>query len=209
VTRRKLSGSAPKETPELEVLPVTRERFSDLERLFGPRGACGGCWCMWWRLTAREFDAMKGEENRAALAALVDRGEVPGLLAYSGSEPVGWCSVAPRETFPRLERSRLLRRVDDERVWSIVCFYVARAERGRGVMTALVRGAIDYVESQGGRIVEAYPVVPKKERAPAVFLFPGTPGPFLAAGFREVARRSENRPMLRYVIGATPSGRVG
>ncbi len=150
MTRRKLSGSAPKETPELEVLPVTRERFSDLERLFGPRGACGGCWCMWWRLTAREFDAMKGEENRAALAALVDRGEVPGLLAYSGSEPVGWCSVAPRETFPRLERSRLLRRVDDEPVWSIVCFYVARAERGRGVMTALVRGAIDTCSPREG-----------------------------------------------------------
>jgi GNAT superfamily N-acetyltransferase len=191
----------------LEIVPVTAERFPDLERLFGPRGACGGCWCMWWRLTAKEFDTGTGDRNRAALRALVDRGEVPGLVALDGEEPVGWCAVAPREAFPRLERSRALKRIDDESVWSIVCFYVAKGHRRRGVMTALVRGAIEYVTAQGGRILEAYPVIPKKDRAPAVFLFPGTPGPFLAAGFREVARRSEGRPILRYAIRETERAR--
>ena len=115
---------------------------------------------MWWRLSGKEFAAKKGDGTRAALKALVDRGDVPGLLAYVDGEPVGWCSVGPREAFPRLERSRVLKRVDEEPVWSIVCFYVARAARGRGLMTELVQGAIEHVRRQGGRTIEAYPVVP-------------------------------------------------
>ena len=99
-----------------EFHPLTPDRWSDFEGLFGRHGAAGGCWCMWWRQTAREFDARKGESNRRAMKRIVTSGRTPGILAYHEGETVGWCSVAPREEFPRLERSRILKPLDDEPV---------------------------------------------------------------------------------------------
>ena len=98
--------------PRYTFRPLTRAEWQDLEDLFGPRGACGGCWCMWWRLTRAAFNAAKGKGNRGALKRLVDSGTVPGSLAYEGGRPVGWCSIAPRDHFPALDRSRVLARVD-------------------------------------------------------------------------------------------------
>jgi GNAT superfamily N-acetyltransferase len=112
---------------------------------------------MYWRLTRREFTEGQGEGNRRALKQIVDSGRVPGILAYSGREPVGWCSVAPREDFPSLERSTVLKRLDDKPVWSIVCFYIARGYRGKGVGEGLIGAAVAYVKRRGGKIVEAYP----------------------------------------------------
>jgi uncharacterized protein YndB with AHSA1/START domain len=106
---------------DLSIHPLTPDRWDDLETLFGPRGAIGGCWCMWWRQTRSEYDRQKGEGNRQAMRAIVASGEIPGLLAYSGGRPVAWCSVAPRTAYPSLDRSRVLQRVDDQPVWSIVC----------------------------------------------------------------------------------------
>ena len=111
---------------ELECHPLTKERWADLEKLFGERGACGGCWCMWWRLKRADFDRQKGNGNKKSLQAIIDSGEVPGILAYWRGEPVAWCSVAPREKFPVLDRSRVLKRVDETPVWSIVCFFVEK-----------------------------------------------------------------------------------
>jgi hypothetical protein len=155
---------------------------------------------MWWRLTAKQFEQQKGEANRRAMKRIVRSGEIPGLLAYHDGEPVGWCSVAPREAYPRLDRSRILKRVDDHPVWSVVCFFVAKAYRRRGVMRSLIEAAIDYVGSQGGATLEGYPTEPKGERSPDLFLFHGVPSAFLEAGFVEVARRSKNRPIMRYAI---------
>jgi len=184
----------------LEVHPATPDRWNDLERLFGPRGACGGCWCMWWRLTAKQFEQQKGEKNHRAMKRIVQSGEIPGLLAYADGKPVGWCSVAPRGAYPRLDRSRVLKRVDDAPVWSIVCFFVTNAYRRRGVMRRLIAAAIDYARSRGGTILEGYPTEPKGGRSPDLFLFHGVPSAFLEAGFVEVARRSQRRPIMRYVI---------
>jgi hypothetical protein len=103
----------------LEVHPVTPERWQDLEALFGERGACGGCWCMWWRLSRSQFEHQKGQQNREAFRAIVLSAEVPGLLAYKDGQPIAWCALAPRERYPVLERSRTLKRIDDEPVWSI------------------------------------------------------------------------------------------
>jgi GNAT superfamily N-acetyltransferase len=189
------------ETSNLEVHPLTPERWGDFERLFGPRGACGGCWCMWWRLPTREFNAGKREGNREVMRGLVEGGAVPGLLAVAGGEAVGWCAVAPRGDYRRLERSRTLAPVDDLPVWSVPCFFVARAWRGRGVGRRLLEGAVDHVRSCGGRIVEGYAVVPKKERMPDVFAYHGPLSLFRACGFEEVARRSEARPIVRRVLG--------
>ncbi len=184
-----------------EFHPLTPDRWGDFETLFGPRGACGGCWCMWWRLTRSEFDRMKGEANRQAMRALVESGRVPGILAYSGGAPVGWCSVAPREEFGALARSRVLHPVDDRPVWSVVCFFVDKAYRRRGLTVALLRAAVDYAAAHGATIVEGYPVEPKKADVPGLFIYTGTVSAFRKAGFVEVARGSPSRPVMQYVIG--------
>ncbi len=186
--------------PKLEIHPLTPERWGDLEALFGPRGACGGCWCMWWRLKRSEFEKRKGPKNQQALRRIVDSGEVPGLLAYVRGAPVAWCSLGPRERYPVLDRSRVLKRVDDQPVWSIVCFFVARAFRHRGVMVALLRAAVRYAKKQGARIIEGYPVEPRKARVPDAFAWVGTAAAFTQAGFEEVLRRSPTRPIMRYLV---------
>jgi len=185
------------ESLELEYHPLTPERWEDFEKLFGKRGACGGCWCMWWRQTSKEFNENKGENNRLAMKEIVRSGRVPGILAYHDGKPVGWCSVAPREDFPRLARSRGFKPVDDQPVWSVVCFFVAKKYRRKGVSDGLLGAAVDYVRRQGGRIVEGYPVEPKKDRVPDLFVFHGLASTFIKAGFEEVARRLERRPVMR------------
>lgn len=182
-------------------LPATPARWDDLERLFGPRGACGGCWCMHWRLSRREYEAGKGEKNRRMLQALVVAGDrPPGLLAYDGDAPVGWCAVAPREEYPTLERSRILKRVDDRPVWSVTCFFVARSHRRKGVATALLRAAVEFAAEHGAEAVEGYPVEPRSDEMPAVFAWTGTASAFGQVGFVEALRRSDTRPIMRYEI---------
>jgi GNAT superfamily N-acetyltransferase len=181
--------------------PLTPDRWDDLEALFGERGACGGCWCMFWRLTRSQYDAGKGEPNRRALREIVGSGRVPGILAYAGDEPVGWCAVEPREAYPALERSRTLKPVDERPVWSVTCFFVARPYRRRGVTPALLRAAVEHVRASGGRVVEGYPVEPKAESVPAAFAWTGFAAAFTGAGFTECARRSPTRPIMRYEIG--------
>ncbi len=183
----------------LEFHPVTADRWRDLETLFGPEGADGGCWCMWFRLRRRDFDRNSGEQNRQAMKGIVDSGEVPGLLAYAGGEPVGWVSLGPREKFPHLDHSRTLKRVDDQPVWSVVCFVVDKQYRRQGLMTKLLGAAIDYARERGAKIVEAYPVEPKESLA-GYSGYTGIASTFRRAGFVEVLRRSEDRPIMRYFI---------
>ncbi len=184
----------------LEFHPVTPERWQDLETLFGKNGAYGGCWCMWWRISRSEFGKQVNQGNREALKAIVDSGEVPGLLAYGGDQPLAWCSVAPREAFPSLERSRTLKRIDDEPIWSIVCFFVARPYRHQGLMVKLLRAAIVYAKEHDVKIVEGYPVEPGQTSIPPVSSFTGIVSAFKEVGFVEVLRRSERRPIMRYFI---------
>ena len=193
-------SSSQTSTSDLAFQPLTPERWGDLEDLFGSRGACGGCWCMWWRQTQAEFDRNKGEPNRRAMKRIVESGRVPGILAYDQGRPVGWCSVGPRESYPRLKRSRILKRIDNRPVWSAVCFFVARSHRRRGLATGLLRAAVEHAGRNGARIVEGYPVEPRKESAPDVFVYHGLASQFRRAGFREAARRSETRPIMRYSI---------
>lgn len=155
---------------------------------------------MWWRQTRREFDERHGEKNRRAMKRIVDSGEIPGILAYDDGVPVGWCSVAPREAFASLDRSRVLKKLDDEPVWSIVCLFLSRSHRGRGLTEAVIRGAVEHVRKSGGRVVEAYPTRPRGKRLEAVSSFMGVPVVFERAGFVECARPSEARSVMRYRI---------
>lgn len=187
---------------DLEFQPLTPDRWPDFERLFGTRGAYGGCWCMWWRSTRREFEQRGNEGNRQAMRALVESGQVPGILAYHGGEAMGWCSVAPREQYGAVERSPVLKRLDDAPVWSLVCLFVARGYRSQGLAGALIRAAVDYVRGQGGQIVEAYPTQPRAERLQPISSFMGIPAMFERAGFVECTRPSKSRVIMRYTIDA-------
>jgi GNAT superfamily N-acetyltransferase len=188
-------------TPPLEFAPLTVERWPDVERLLGPRGGCAGCWCMLWRLSRAEWERGKGAGNRAAFRHVVRTGPAPGVLAYAGREAVAWCAVAPREVYTQLERSRVLKRIDNEPVWSVSCLFVARAYRRQGVSTAILRAAGAFAASQGARIVEGYPVEPTSPKMADVFAWTGTAAAFRAAGFEEVARGSPKRPIMRLMVG--------
>ncbi len=185
---------------ELEFRTLTAQRWHDLETLFGERGACGGCWCMWWKLKRSQFVQGKGKGNKKAFKKSIEKGEIPGLIAYADGEPVGWCAVAPREQYPTLERSRVLKRVDEAPVWSVVCFFVAKPFRGRGVTKHLLRAVVEYARKSGAKIVEGYPIEPKKGHMPDVFVYTGLASAFRSAGFVEVARRSPTRPVMRHVM---------
>jgi GNAT superfamily N-acetyltransferase len=173
-----------------------------MEKLFGERGACGGCWCMWWRIKRREFEKQQGAGNREAMKAIVERNEVPGILGYLDDRPVAWCSVAPREVFSVLDRSPILKKVDDRLVWSIVCFFVDRRYRRQGISYKILQAAVAYAAENSATIVEAYPVIPKKEQAPDIYIYTGLFSTFEKAGFIEVCRRSALRPIMRRFITA-------
>lgn len=185
---------------DILIKPLASDTWDDFESLFGPKGAYAGCWCMWWRLSRKEFEKGQGEENRQAMKSIVQSGKIPGLIAYDQSEPCGWCSVAPREHFGSLERSRVLKRVDNQEVWSIVCFFIKKNHRGKNLGLKLIQGALKYVKSQGGKIVEAYPTILKTRKAPPVSTFMGIPKIFKQAGFKEIHRPSQSKLIMRYFI---------
>lgn len=181
--------------------PLVPELWNDFTRLFGQRGACGGCWCMYWRQTQKSYDQNKGTKNRQAMKKIIQDGHVPGIIAYDGSEPVAWCSVAQRTHYSRLQRSRTLKPIDNQPVWSVVCFYVSKPYRHQGISVKMLQAAIAYVADQGGLIVEGYPYEPQEgKKWPDAFVWTGTAAAYRAAGFVEVARPSATRPIMRYEI---------
>lgn len=185
---------------DIKIKPLKTENWDDFEILFGPKGAYGGCWCMWWRISRKEFEEGQGQKNRDALKAIVDSGIIPGLIAYKDVEPCGWCSIAPREQFTSLERSRVLKRIDDQPVWSLVCFFINKNYRGMRLGEKLLLGAIEFVKSQKGKIIEAYPTNIRKENMSPVSTFTGIPKIFEKVGFKEVSRPSRSKIIMRYYI---------
>jgi GNAT superfamily N-acetyltransferase len=183
---------------KLEFHPLSPKRWKDFEMLFGSNGACAGCWCLFWKKPRKLFHADAYDKNRLDQKQLVEKGTIPGFMAYVGSEPVGWCAVEPRENYPALERSRILKPVDDEPVWSVTCFFVSRKFRRQGITIALLKEAVNYVSSRGGRIVEGYPVEVAGGKSADAFIYTGTASAYIQAGFTEVARRSPTRPIFRF-----------
>ena len=156
---------------------------------------------MWWRKSRAEYERDKGEANRDSMRKLVEIGVVPGLIGYVDGRPAGWCSVSPREQFVRLNTSRTLRSPDDQPVYSVVCLFVRKPYRRKGLSSALLTTACDWVASQGGRIVEGYPIVPRKDTVPDMTAWTGFPRAFEQAGFIEVARPTEARAIYRRSVG--------
>ena len=190
----------------LKCRAATPSRWAHIETLFGERGACGGCWCMAWRLANKDWVAAKGTKNKRAFKRIVTSGKKPGVIGYVGRQPVAWCAVAPREQYVSLARSRVLKPVDDEPVWSISCLFVLKPYRRKGVSVRMLRAAVELAAKQGARIVEGYPTQPWIDTAPDTFLWTGVPSAFEKAGFKEVLRRSRTRPIMRYRIKGSRRG---
>jgi GNAT superfamily N-acetyltransferase len=187
---------------KLTVRPVTPDRWSDLEAIFNAKGCsvARGCWCMYYRRSGSEAQATvsgsRAETNKAQLKALVEAGRPPGLIGYRGKVPVGWVSLGPREEYAKLARSPVMKPVDDQPVWSVICFVVPSQYRGQGVARALLAGAIAYARKQGARLIEAYPVE-KPARSDDDTMWFGAKSMYDEAGFSEVARRKPHRPVVR------------
>jgi GNAT superfamily N-acetyltransferase len=179
---------------------LTSVTWKDFENLFGERGACEGCWCMYWRLPNKEYKDNRGNNNKKSMHQLVKNGEQIGLIMYLNEDPIGWCSVAPRERFIRLSNSRILKPVDNRNVWSIVCFFIDKKYRKRGYSVKLLQGLIKILKHKDVKIIEGYPHDPQKDSMPAAFAWTGISSAFEAAGFNEVARRSKTRPIMRYYL---------
>ncbi len=183
---------------KLTVKPLTQQTWEAFEHLFGENGACGGCWCMFWHMKRSEFDALKGQGNRQMLAHRVSRGEVPGLLAFLGEQAIGWVAVEPRTAYQALERSRSLAAMDDLPVWSIPCFFVDKKYRKQGLSTWLIEQAVQYAFDNGAPALEAYPVHYEGGKASDTFYYTGKISAFEKAGFKEVARPSKTKSIMRF-----------
>jgi hypothetical protein len=184
----------------LKFHPLTIDRWNDFGKLFGERGACGGCWCMSWRLSPKEFTKGKGHGNKKAMQKLVKAEEPIGIIAYIKDEPVGWCAVAPREKFIRLENSKVLKRIDDQPVWSISCFFIAKPYRRMALSVEILKGVIKFCTKKKVQVLEAYPIKPYSKNIPAAFAWTGIISAFEKAGFVVAKRWSKSRPIMRYYI---------
>jgi GNAT superfamily N-acetyltransferase len=188
-------------TIKLEVEPVTKSNWNLFVKLFGDKGACCNCWCMYYRLSNAEFKAGQVDEgNKRSMKEIIWSDKPVGLLGLIEGEPVAWCAFAPREDFIKLEKSRVHKRIDDKEVWSIPCFFIHKSYRHSGITILLLKGAIEYARNKGIKILEAYPAIPVQKKIPDSFAWIGLYKAFERAGFKIVDRTSVNRPMVRYYI---------
>lgn len=193
-----MNPAHPQPPRKASVVPVAPAHWRLLVDLFGPHGACADCWCMWWRRPPPAWRSGKRGGNRRALHRLIARSSPPpGVLALADGRAVGWCAVAPRQAYSRLDRSRVLAPIDDQPVWSITCLFVARDWRRQGLTTGLLEGAVQLAQNHGAACVEGYPIDPQGKTIAHAFLYTGCLSTFRKAGFLEVTRRSSTRPIVR------------
>jgi predicted GNAT family acetyltransferase len=182
------------------VEPLTPALWPAFERLFGKQGACSGCWCVHWRVPHKEYLAKRGAKAKVFFKRRVMAGPPPGVLAFSGEEAVGWLQIGPRADTPEWNNPRRatapVREADagDERVWGATCFYITSSARRQGVMAALVKGGIKFARANGARVIEACPI---EGKTGVVDAYVGVASVFTRAGFKEIARRRDNRPLMR------------
>ncbi len=194
---KKVAEIQPLELEKLITKPLTKETWQAFETLFGKNGACGGCWCMYWHLKHSDFYNQHGDATHELMRQRVERGEIPGLLAFNGEKAIGWVAIEPRSAYQVLARSRTLAPVDDLPVWSITCFFIDRHYRKQGLNSWLIKQAADYAFSQGAPAVESYPSLFKDGKTSDTFYFTGKVTTFKKLGFKEVAHPSTSRAIMR------------
>lgn len=187
----------------LEFHAVTTERWEDLALLFRSHGNPNYCWCQLWRLPSAAYSSMRSGERRECLQDSVAAGTPVGILAYQDGRPLGWCSVAPRQTYTRIENSSKFPRLDDKRTWAIVCMFLAPEIRGQKLTAKFLRAAVKYAKSQGAEVVEGYPVEPHRDDAgnwqPAkIYTYMGYTSTYLKAGFKDVTPAGAPRRIMRH-----------
>ncbi len=186
---------------ELRFEPLTKNNWNKFVELFGVKGACGNCWCMFYRLKKADYQEGKiNDGNKNAMKQLVWSNQPTGLLGFYKDIPIAWCAFAPREDFLKLEKSRIHKRIDDQPVWSVPCTFIAKKFRRQGVSVALLKGLIKYAKENSIKIIEAYPTIPTQGRLPDAFAWVGLYKSFERAGFEIVDETSKNRPMVRYYV---------
>lgn len=186
---------------QFAIEPLQKKNWKKFEQLFGEKGACGNCWCMYFRTKKSEFlEGKLNKGNKKEMKSLVDENKPVGLLGLLKGEPIAWCAFAPREHFIKLENSRVHKRIDDKQVWSIPCFFIDEKFRRRGISVELLKGVINYARDHNIKIIEAYPAIPTREKLPDAFAWIGLYKSFERAGFKIVDRKSKNRPMVRYYV---------
>jgi GNAT superfamily N-acetyltransferase len=186
---------------QLCVESVTKNNWNKFVELFGEKGACGNCWCMYYRLNKVDYLEGKVDDgNKNAIKELVWESKPVGLIGLLEGRAIAWCAFAPREDFIKLDKSRVHKRIDNKEVWSIPCLFIDKNYRRSGVSVQLLKGAIKYAKEKSIKIIEAYPTIPTQDKIPDSFAWIGLYKSFERAGFRIVDRTSKNRPMVRYYI---------
>lgn len=211
----KSSGAVRAKTSnDIACAPLTPALWADLKIVFGPAGGCWGCWCQFWMTPRKDFDAaVKSRQAEHNFRREVDAGPPPGLIAYRDAAPVGWVRIGPRRAIPQWNGARRVSaplaasEIEDDSIWAIACFVVPRAERGRGVATALLRGAVAFARENGARAIDACPVEADGARNPAS-IYHGVASMFERAGFEEIARRKDQRPLMRLQLAPTRKKRT-
>lgn len=184
---------------QLTFEPLTKKNWDKFVQLFGKNGACGNCWCMYYRLSKSEYREGKFEDgNKQAMQAIVMANKPAGLLGIYDGHPIAWCAFAHREDFIKLEKSRVHKRIDETPVWSIPCFFIDKNFRMHGVSVELLKGVINYAGENGIKVIEAYPTIPTTEKLPDSFAWIGLYKSFERAGFEIADRTSKNRPIVRF-----------
>lgn len=188
----------------MKIRELSPELWPAFEALFGEKGACAGCWCMFWRTEKGEsFDDIKGAKAKRRMKALVMAGEALGALAFEGDEAIGWCSYGPRRSYARLDRAPSLACDDADQVWSVPCFFIHKGHRDKGVATALLAFAVKACQARGAAIVEGYPTAPTAagKRSPAAFIYTGLPSMFESAGFARTGPKKPGKQRMRRSAG--------
>ena len=195
----RLRPAPPPRSSKVTVRPLTSSDWPIIERLFGPNGACGGCWCMTWRVPrgGKLWEECKGEKNRRAFQKLVQAGKVFGVLAFAGDEPVGWCCVGPRTDFARLTTIKALQTNWNEGTWSVTCFFIRNGWRRSGVGTALLAEAVKVAKAAGASELEGYPIRPYTDSVPGAFAWTGVPVLFEKQKFVDITPPGNARPIYR------------
>ena len=178
---------------KIDVCPLTPDLWPHFVDLFGAKGACGGCWCMYWRIGG-SYRKQPIHANKAAFQRIVKKGPPPGLLAFKGDLAVGWCQLTPRNALAWLNRAWRLKPADDVPVWSISCFYIRKGCRRQGITSALIAAAVKEAKKAGAPALEAYPL--DADLTPSAS-GTGYVSTFTRAGFKVTARRTPPRPIVR------------
>lgn len=184
----------------VNVRPLGQGDWPLVETLFGEKGACGGCWCMYWRVPhgGQAFDALLGPPARSALYGLIEAGKVHALLAVDDGQPVGWLCLGPVGDFPRISTVKALRHASQPDTWTVVCLYLDRHARRKGLGTRLLAAAREYAFDHGASVLEGYPVTVRPgSRMADAFAWTGVPAMFERAGFSHVERGPETRGIWR------------